>query len=98
MRTRLQDWVDPLPVLRIDPRINEDDLMRFGKRANQVVFKTILITDIGNMDESSRAKFKRALNQTVQLKTELVITTLKEKQFHKLLYAARVNTIAIIGE
>ena len=72
--------------------------MRFGKRANQVVFRTILITDIGNMDESSRAKFKRALNQTVQLKTELVITTLKEKQFHKLLYAARVNTIAIIGE
>ena len=79
MGTRLQDWVDPLPVLRIDPRISEDDLMRFGKRANQVVFKTILITDIGNMDESSTAKFKNVLNQTIELKTKFVITTLKEK-------------------
>ena len=98
MGTRLQDWVDPLPVLRIDPRISEDDLMRFGKRAKQVVFRTILITDIGNMDEPSRAKFKKVLNITVELKTELVITALKERQFHKLLYAARVNTIAIIGK
>ena len=42
--------VHSFTVLHIDPRINENDLMRFGKRANQVVFKTILITDIENMD------------------------------------------------